>query len=215
MDKELAIKDLLEVKQVFDYYKVPFLLAYGTLLGAYRDKDFLPEDNDIDLVVIEPISYKMRKDIGWSLYNLGFNVPDMAFNVFNRMEPVEIGYNGDEKTGIICCEKNVEFSIFFFYKEMCNRHGEEYVCIPKMGALKLISSPTKFYKKLDTIKFYKHKFLTPSPIKDYLEFTYKDWKNPLARDHGLTYFEMHQEKTEVLKNVMDENQVYRAVERGI
>jgi len=214
MDNQKAIKDLKIIKNVFDKYKVPFFLAYGTCLGAYRDKDFLPDDDDIDLVVVEPIDFKIRKKIGWMLYDLGFKNPIMGFNVFNRMEPMEIGYNGDEKTGIIVCEKSVEFSIFFFKEEDCDIHGKEMVCIPKLGALRLISSPSKFYKKPQTIKFKGEQFLIPSPVEEYLKFTYEDWKDPLKRDHGLTYFEMHPEKMEMLDKLADKQQVYHHVKRS-
>jgi hypothetical protein len=215
VDNKKAINNLRLVKKVFDKFEVKFRLAYGTALGAYRDKEFLPEDNDIDLVITDKVDYKTKKDIGWMLYDLGFRPADVAFNVFGRFEPVEIGYNGDENTGIIVCEKDhIEFSIFFFYEENCDKHGKEYVCIPKLGALKLISTPTKFYEKEDKIIFYKEEFLLPSPIEKYLAFTYRDWKNPLARDHGLTYFEMHPEHTEVLKKIWDKNQVYHAVKQN-
>jgi len=215
MDNEIAIKNLKLVKKVFDKFNVKFFLAYGTALGAYRDGDFLPEDNDIDLVITQKVSFETKKDIGWMLYDLGFLPADVAFNVFGRFEPVEIGYNGDENTGIIVCEKDhIEFSIFFFYEEDCKQHGREYVCIPKLGALKLIATPTKFYNKADKVIFYKDEYLIPHPIEDYLEFTYQEWKDPLRRDHGLTYFEMHPEHTEILRKVFDKNQVYHAVKKN-
>lgn len=209
----MKFKDLLDVKKVLDQYKVPFFLAYGTCLGAYRDGDFLPDDDDIDLVITEQITLETRKAIGWMLYDLGFKTQGISFNVFGRMEPQEIGYNGTEKTGIICCERNIKFTIFFFYKEMCDKHGEEYVCIPKLGAVKLIASPVKFYKKPETIKFHKTKFLVPSPIKEYLAFTYEDWKDKTKRDHGMTYYEMHPEHTDDLKNIMDKDKVFYAIKK--
>jgi hypothetical protein len=191
-----AIKDLETIKSVFDKYGVRFLLVYGALLGFYRDGDFLPGDDDVDLAVIDPIDLKTRKAIGWTLYDLGFTPQQIAFNVFGRMEPSEIGYNGDEKSGIIVCQRNFKFTIFFFAPENCDQHGEEYVCVPKLGAMKLISTPTKFYKKTDTVKIKKTKYLTPSPIKDYLAFTYfNNWKDKTDRRHGHTYGEMHAQES--------------------
>jgi len=71
-------------------------------------------------------------------------------------------------------------------------HGDEIVCLPMPGCMKLISSPAKFYKKLDKIKIGKHKYLTPSPIEDYLSFTYFDnWTDRTDRRHGNTFLEMH------------------------
>jgi len=213
MDNKKAFEDLILVKQVLDKYNVPFFLAYGTCLGIYRDKKFLPDDDDIDLVITEPVSFKTRKAIGWMLYNLGFQHPEIGFNVFGQMEPAEIGYNGDATTGIIVTEKNVEFSIFFFKEDNCEKHGKEMICVPKLGAVNLIGSPSKFYKKPEKIKFKGVEFMVPGPVEEYLDFTYEDWKDPLKRDHGLTYFEMHPEKIEMVDKISDKNQVFYHVKR--
>ena len=206
MEKELAEKDLFLVKKVFDRYKVPFFLAYGTCLGIYRDKDFLPGDDDIDLGVVEKINLKTRKAIGWMLYDLGFKPQEILFNVFGRMEPSEPAYNGDENTGIIVCKNNVKITIFFFQEEDCKTHGKEMVCVPKLGAVKLIASPSKFYKEFDKVKFKEEQFFIPSPIKDYLEFTYIDWEDPLRRDHGETFNKMHPDYMEMMKDVFKKNE---------
>lgn len=186
------LKDLEQIKEVFDKFGVRFFLVYGALLGHYRDGDFLPGDDDIDLAVIDPIDHETRKKIGWMLYDLGFEPQPLAFNVYGRMEPQDLAYNGDGETGIIVCERNFKFTIFFFKEEQCDQHGPEYVCTPKLGALKLIASPKRFYEKAVSIKIGKTSYLTPSPIEDYLSFTYFDnWKDKSDRRHGHTYFEMH------------------------
>lgn len=200
MDK-LNFEDLRLVKQVLDKHEVPFFLAYGTCLGAYRDKEFLPDDDDIDLVVIKPIDLKTRKAIGWMLHDLGFGPQEIMFKVFDRMEPSEVGYNGDETTGIITCQKKTKFTIFFFKEQDCDKHGKEMICIPKLGALPLISSPSKFYEKPKKIKFKGEQFLVPSPTDEYLDWTYEEWKNPLKRDHGKLYFELHTEKEGMLEDI--------------
>jgi len=193
MDKKLILKDLETVQQVFDKFGVEMIVGYGVALGFYRDKDFLPGDDDIDLCVVQPIDLKTRKAIGWALYDLGFVTQPITFNVFSRMEPGEIGYNGDGETGIIVCERNFKFAIFFFKEELCDMHGKEYVCTPKLGAMKLISTPAMYYYKLGKLKIGKKKYFVPSPIEDYLAFTYFDnWKDKTDRRHGHTYFEMHE-----------------------
>lgn len=204
LDKQkeaLRFKDLKQVVDIFDKFNVRILVVYGALLGWYRDKKFLPGDDDIDLCVIDKVDFKTRKDIGWSLYNLCFRPQDIGFNVFGRIEPGEIGYNGTEESGIIVCERECKFTIFFFKEEECKTHGMEMVCVPKYGALKLISSPSKFYKgPLGRIKIGKDSYFTPNHIEDYLTFTYEDWKDDTKRDHGLTYFEMHPDQMEYVKD---------------
>lgn len=202
------IKDLRQIKEIFDKFGVRFIVVYGLLLGMYRDGNDLPGDDDIDLCVIDPIDYKTRKDIGWALYNLGFKPQDIGFNVFGRMELGEIGYNGDKDTGIIVCERNTKFTIFFFKERECKDHGKEMVCIPKLGALELISSPSKFYEKLGEIKIGKDKYFTPSPIEDYLAFSYEDWKDNTKRDHSPTFFEAHPDYMEYIKDPKNNATLY-------
>ena len=203
MNVELTIKkDIEDIKKIFDTYGVRVFLVYGALLGLYRDGKLLPEDDDIDLCVIDKIDFRTRKDIGWALYSLGFMPQIITFNVYGRLEQAEMGYNGDAETGIIVCQRNIKFTIFFFKEVSCETHTSEYLCIPKLGAAKLISIPVEYFKKNDTIKIGKIKFLTPSPIKKYLEFSYEDWKDKSKRDHSPTWYDAHNESlyVEIMRN---------------
>lgn len=190
--QDYRLKDLNDVRAVFTSLGVRFFVVYGLALGIYRDGSPLPSDDDIDLAVVDPIDFKTRKAIGWKLYDLGFEPQAIAFNVFGRMEPIGLGYEGDHETGIIVCERNFKFTIFFFKEEECDQHGPEYVCIPKVAAMKLIASPKRFYEKSSTIKIGGKKYLAPHPIEDYLAFSYFDnWKDKTDRRHSLTYQEQH------------------------
>jgi len=200
------IKDLETIADVFKKYGVNFCLVYGALLGAHRDGDFLPGDEDIDLAVVDKIDLETRKAIGWTLYALGFKPQQILFNVFGRMEPSEIGYNGDGETGIIVCERNFKFTIFFFKEEDCATHGKEMLCVPKLGALRLIASPLRFYERFGEIKIAGRKYLTPSPIEEYLAFSYfNNWKDKTDRRHSPTFFEAHPERLEMV-NIEGKNQ---------
>lgn len=187
------LKDLRDVNKVFEHFKVQTFLVYGALLGAVREKDFIQHDDDVDLVITQKIDLQTRKAIGWMLYDLGFKPQPIMFNVFGRMEPSEIGYNGDGETGILVFERNFKFSLFFFKEEDCPKHGKEMVCIPKLGAVRLISSPSRFYEKPTKIKLHGDTYWAPSPIKEYLEYTYGDWQNPLSKKHADTWFVAHQD----------------------
>lgn len=194
-ESHIKIKDLEIIKSVLDKYNINFYIVYGVLLGFYRDGKFLPEDDDIDIAIVDEIDYETKKKIGWELFDLGFVPQNMWFNVFGRMEVQELGYNGDHETGVIVCERNFKFTIFFFKREMCNIHGEEYVCIPKMGCRKLISIPAKFFEKSGIIKIGRNKYKTPYPIKDYLAYSYEDWRDKKKRDHSPLYDEAHKNET--------------------
>lgn len=186
------LKDLEDVQKVFDSFGVRMFIVYGALLGHFRDGKFLPGDDDIDIAIIDKIDFETRKKIGWKLYDLGFDPQPISFNVFGRMEPSAVGYNGDGESGIIVCERNFKFTIFFFKEEPCQICDGHYVCIPKLGAVKLISIPTRFFQKEGIIKIGRKKYLTPSPIKKYLEYSYKDWRDRSLRDHSPLFPELHE-----------------------
>ena len=49
IDVELALENLLLAKDIFDKKSIPFWLTDGTLLGFYRDNEFIKHDEDVDL----------------------------------------------------------------------------------------------------------------------------------------------------------------------
>ena len=197
MNNELATKDLKDIKTLLDSKGVKFFLAYGACLGAIREKDFISYDDDIDLVIIDKLTYKQRKEIAWSLADIGF-MPNtgIAWNVYGRMEINESGYNGTEETGIIACKRNVDVSIMFFFD-----NGEEWLCIPKRGGIPVLAIPYRFLEKGEWIKFKGEKFLAPGPVKKYLEFTYGDWRTP-CKDHAKQYWQVH-DKNELAKKYFE------------
>lgn len=190
--KDNRIKDLEQIKEVFDKFGVKFYVVYGALLGIHRDGKLIDHDDDIDLAVIDSIDLKTRKQIGWMLYDLGFEPQPIAFNVFDRLEPTQQGYDGDVHSGIIVCQRNFKFTIFFFQAEACPQHGREYVCYPRLGSKPLISTPMKFFEKPGKIKINKKEYLCPAPIEEYLSWAYFDnWQDRNDRRHSGTYPEQH------------------------
>ena len=180
MRNDLIMKDMKDVASVFKKHGVKFYFSYGALLGMVRDKTFIPWDDDIDLDVIDTIDYKTRKSIGHTLLDLGFINQGVVFRVFDRMEHMEPGYNGDDKSGVIVCERNFHFSIFFHKEE-----GDQYNCYPKLAAPRLIGIPSRFFDKPEKIKVFGEVYDTPGPQKEYLAFVYgKDWKTPIRDLHA-------------------------------
>lgn len=59
MEKELTLEEiqqesfkvLLKLKEIFDEHGWKYYLAFGTLIGAYRNDGFIPWDDDVDLYV--------------------------------------------------------------------------------------------------------------------------------------------------------------------
>ncbi|MEM2609753.1 MAG: LicD family protein [Candidatus Bathyarchaeia archaeon] len=53
MWEKYALKNLRDVKQIFDAYNIKFWLDYGTLLGAIRDGKLIEHMQDIDLGMMD------------------------------------------------------------------------------------------------------------------------------------------------------------------
>jgi len=174
---DYALKDLRAVKEVLDKLKVEFSLAYGVCLGAYRDKDFLPGDDDIDLAITEKLPLEMRQRIAEELMDIGFKKQSMYWVVQGKKVNNIADYQGTNETGIIVVERYFKVAIFFFYED-----GKEMICIPHDRPL--MSSLSKFYKKLKKIKFKGDYYLIPTPTEEYLEYSYEDWKDKTKRDHS-------------------------------
>lgn len=187
-----ARKDLEDIQKVFDSLNVPLFLTYGALLGIYRDGDFIPYDDDIDLCVTATIDYETRKKIGWALADIGFQKQPISFKIYNGWDESIMGYNGDEQSGIIVCQRNIRVTIFFFKEEDCPLHGREMVCVPLYKGTRLIYTPAHFFDKPDTIKYKGKKYLTPSPIKEYMKVIYgDDWKKPIKGKHAPQWNHTH------------------------
>jgi len=72
--KQQATQNLLDIKKILDELKIVFWLDAGTLLGAYRDKDFCEGDeDDVDLCTWS--SYlALKEDIVRKAVELGFDL---------------------------------------------------------------------------------------------------------------------------------------------
>lgn len=156
METELALEDLLEVKQVFDDLNLPLFLMYGTALGIYRDDQFLKSDHDIDLGTW---GQKNKEKIWSKLEPLGF---------YKRAGKKDL--EGQTDFLSIHTNRQVSFDIFLF-----EEYNDEY---------KAFTTPTtccatlpKQFAKMEKIKFYGQTFLIPSPTEDYLTYFYGDWKD--------------------------------------
>lgn len=192
ISREEARRDLEEIQKVFDKYGVRLFVTYGALLGLVRDGDFIEYDDDIDLCIVDPIDYRTRKAIGHTFLDIGYTPQPIAFRVFGRMENSEPGYNGDDHSGIIVMEKRIRTTLFFFGEEDCPLHGKCMVCHPKYQSARLISTPSRFFEKPETIKYKGKKYLTPGPQKEYLKYIYgDDWKKPIKGKHARQWNEEH------------------------
>ena len=86
MNEEEAIRCLRDAKEILDEAGVRYWLDQGTLLGAVRDKQIIPWDDDIDFSVMADERTKILEQIP-RFVEKGFHVVATDFNIaINRNE---------------------------------------------------------------------------------------------------------------------------------
>ncbi len=99
---------MFDIKTVLDKHKIRFWLAFGTFLGFYRDKDFIPWDGDIDLAV-----YSEDYDNIWKL--------EKEFTKLSTQPYESIGTCG--RSIQIICSQGEHADLCFFDKVSYNKRG--------------------------------------------------------------------------------------------
>ena len=151
IDKEKAFENLCLFKKIADKNGFKFFLAYGTMLGAVREKDFIDHDEDIDLGAD-------FKDVDLFMSML-FELRDHGFEVARL----------DDRGLISIIRKNEYIDIYFFKKyndKLMINCGEPL--------------PTKYLENQAELEFKGIKFSAPADIEGVMEFWYgKNWQTPI------------------------------------
>jgi len=146
---------LLKTKYILDSNDIPFLLVFGTLLGAYRDQQFITWDRDIDIALVEEYREEVRRLIkeGWfAVYGISW-IRDVGYLY-------SVGYEG-------------EYLDFYFFEEQ----RQAYVC---GGAGEYIIKKEQIREPNSKIIFLGEEFNTVHSIEEYLTGQYGEtWKIPI------------------------------------
>ena len=164
--RAISFENLLDFKEVMDRLKIPFALAHGTLLGAYRDKDFIPGDEiDTDISINEKYADR-APEIFNALENKGFNM--------------EKWWRYGDKFRCGTASRNGTFiDILVFHKK-----GNE---VYHIGPKKPISNkeytafvyPAHCFEKYEKLNFGGIEFNIPQNVEDFFMARYgKNWKTP-------------------------------------
>jgi hypothetical protein len=156
------LKLLMKLKTLLTDNNIEYWLAYGTLLGAIREQNFLEHDtHDIDIGL-------NQKDY-WKVRNL---LESQDVLKIKRLWRTEIALYENDKAHID----------LFFYTEKNNiMYSSAYLGNKAQSGIN-IESGMKFAKEniypLKTVKFLKHKFTIPGKPESHLTENYGDWKTP-------------------------------------
>lgn len=150
-----------EVLRQAHFLEVKYWLGGGTLLGLYRDGDFIPGDTDIDIEVE------------------GFSHIDTVLkSTFEHMDLIRTVHHEGRLMQMAFIYRDVIFDIYVLWP-----NGNTMINHNDMGVME---TPAHFYEdELGELKTQYGVFPCPSPLDDYLAVRYgPDWQTP-ARHKGL------------------------------
>lgn len=149
---ELQAKGLIESKNIFQNLGIPYFLASGTLLGAYRNNKFIPWDWDVQCC---------------------FRFEDVADKGDHLVEAFEaIGFQLIERNDRrskwkqVFRKYNTDYEFTAWYLQRKWRYRTDF------------RLPSHFFQEGYSIEFYNDTFQCFGPVEEYLEFNYGDWKVP-------------------------------------
>lgn len=177
MNKAQALLDLLLIDKAFKEVGGTMFLAYGTALGAYRDKDFIDGDDDID---IGSFDIHLRDQVADKMREYGFEV-SMVWD-----EKIK----GTRESVMIHADHDVHVDVWFFTET-----EEGYIACRGVEEEPFAILPPDTKKEFEDVVIHNHTFKVLSPIVKYLEFCYTDWKKP-SKEHGKLYHDLKGEKFE-------------------
>jgi len=156
-------KFLLEVKEVLDKAKVPFWIDFGTLLGFYRQGDFLETDPDMDIGVKREDQDKVKNVVS-ELEKIG--------KVITRVDRADKYYLAGYKV----YRDDFWLDIAFFW----NCDGKWILPISEWP--KVMVFKEEYYNNLVDIEIKGVKFKMPEKIEEYMVLHYgEDWRRPFKK----------------------------------
>ena len=155
LDIEVAKSNLLLFNKIAQAQNLGFVLFFGTLLGAIREKNFIKNDSDIDVVTSDEDG----------LLNI---IPCLQENGFSFIRY----YSSRTRTVYSFSRNGVYIDLYLAKKAGENKYFLEGAKIP-----------TSFVEEFKTIDFLGESFAIPVEYEKILVMLYgKDWRIPQSRE---------------------------------
>lgn len=163
---ELAqqMEGLLALKKVLQGILDHWYLSGGTLLGAYRDGDFIPWDWDVEVTVLTEEASEKEGQLLKALLAAGFVITSSD--------------SSKENFKIVAGGWGTEYEILGRYLK--ENEG--------LRSRLMTEVPAGFFDASEIVVFRGHEFPAPSPADGFLEALYGDWKTPLKTADKQSYF---------------------------
>jgi lipopolysaccharide cholinephosphotransferase len=169
--KRLAVDAIQRVGDFSERFNIPILLDFGTLLGARRDGDLIPWDDDVDFAVNDD-EFPLLLDHLAELKALLPHRDRVCIEII-------ILKSSDFVTGVsvtfenaVDCEVIVPFELGFVRrifeggKSVTKSSGPEFI------------APEVHFRSADTMQFLNRQFFTPHDVPGYLTYVYGNWQAP-------------------------------------
>ena len=154
-------KTLLHGTSILNKLDIKWWLSAGTILGIYRDGDFIPHDTDIDIGV-EGDHYNNKEKLNKLVSAFEDEGFTMVRTTYYKKHPIQIAFID---------KQNIIFDIFFYYPVF-----DKMIAPCRVGS---IVKPSSLFSTLGEIKFKGHTYYTPNNIEEYLIVRYgKNWNIP-------------------------------------
>lgn len=151
---------LLEVKEVLDKAGIEFWIDFGTLLGFYRQGEFLETDPDADIGVKREHQEKV------------IAVAPKLAKIGKLVTRVDVG-NGHYLAGYKLYRDDFWIDIAFFFK-----HEDKYI-LPISEWDRVMVFKEEYYDNLVDLEVKGIKFKMPEKIEKYMVLHYgEDWRRP-------------------------------------
>lgn len=159
IDRNNAIKALTEAKHILDSFGVTFFLRQGTCLGAIRDNDLLPWDDDIDVGSV--LGYHGVTETSLGQIVLAFR--DHGF--LARIDHLSVS----PYIPLVKYSTRIDWQ--------CYKVVDDYII-----QFPFLRSPLSLFTELREISFLNETFFVPNPPEEYLRLKYgENWKTPRKR----------------------------------
>ena len=156
IDVPIAKEMLREAKQIMDQLGVVFFLRQGTCLGAVRDNDLIPWDDDLDLgsvIGLNGLTERSMDRVVAAFRDNGYFVKVEGNDHYINAAMVKSSMRMDW-----ACYRIIDDNIFHYPG---------------------IRLPIRLFTELKEIEFIGEKFLVPNPPEEYLRIKYgPSWKSP-------------------------------------
>ena len=157
---EKRLENIKILTSTLQKYNISSGLAFGTLLGAFRDKSLIPHDHDDDLYAFKKDKNLFTKEVFLDLKKQGMRVMRIVDND-RTISFYRDGYYMD----LLLVDKNEKGNYHFWLSnkevEVANHH----------------------FEKFDTITLSNGDYNILNNTEEFLEKTYGDWKTPVMT-HG-------------------------------